>query len=267
MKLSLFTTATDPVRRGDPYREALENYQFADEVIVVDGGRTWLEEDLPPAQFYRFNWPYEFEWHLIGQQFQRGYEAATGDWVIHADLDFFFHENDFDNIRKVCEQHNNEPALSFWKYQIFTPDRYNLKSRLVVAVNKGKFKDRIRFDGGGDLCQPTLDEKYIDPIKVPEARVPIWNYDEVFKTQEQIREDKGRFARAWQRTFGAYKLGGPDDDSAYAEWFLMVEGRYQKHLNPLKMDSHPQSIQQRLSELLPENFGWDAFGLKGRYFG
>jgi len=38
MKISIFTTITDPEARQDPYLEAIENYlDFADEVVVVDG--------------------------------------------------------------------------------------------------------------------------------------------------------------------------------------------------------------------------------------
>ena len=43
MKLSIFTTMTDPESRMDPYREALKCYEeFADEVVIV--GEDWPEE-------------------------------------------------------------------------------------------------------------------------------------------------------------------------------------------------------------------------------
>lgn len=267
MKLSIFTTMTDPLQRGDTIREALDCYSgLADDLVVSNGGNVDDPDRLKTVWLTMLwdRWPLEFSWELIGQQFQRGYEACTGDWVIHADLDFIFHEDDYANIRKACEKYNDAPALTFWKYQIFTPERYNLKSRLVIAVNKGKYGDRIRFDGGGDLCQPTLDGKYIDPLSVPEARIPFYNYDEILKTKEQLLEDKGRFARAWQRTFGEYKLGGPDDESAYKEWFKMVEGRYQKHTNLI--EKHPKVMVETIKNLTPKNFGFSAFGLKEKYY-
>lgn len=35
-------------------------------------------------------------------------------------------------------------------------------------------------------------------------------------------------ARAWQRKFGDYKLGGPDDESAFKKFMSMQLGRYKK---------------------------------------
>lgn len=253
MALSIFTTYSDPEIRGDLYKEAMENYhQLADEVVGVDGSLT-----PKPESKVCHEWPEEFEWKFIGEQFQRGYEACTGDWVIRADLDFFFHEDDMYNIRQILDKCGRE-AVTFWKYQIFTPGMHNLKSRLVIAVNKGKFGDRIRFDGGGDLCQPTLDGKYIDPRSVPEIRIPVYNYDEITKTREQLMKQKGRFARAWHRTFNEYKLGGPDDESAYDKWYKMVKGRFTKH-SPIS--NHPRVIRPVLENLTPDQFGYSGFGL------
>jgi hypothetical protein len=102
MKLSIFTTVTRPIDRGDNFEDAFACYSdLADEVVVVNGDQDkhamvgqgkWKIIDSP--------WAHDFSWEFIGQQFQKGYEAATGDWVIHADLDFLFHEDDFGKIRQ-----------------------------------------------------------------------------------------------------------------------------------------------------------------------
>jgi hypothetical protein len=122
------------------------------------------------------------------------------------------------------------------------------------------YGDRIRFDGGGDLCQPTLDGEYIDPLNIPQVRIPIWNYECILKTKEQVKEDKGRFARAWQRTYGAYKLSGPDEESAYEKWLDMIKGRYTKHTKKLKLSDHPKVMQETIQGLKPKNFGYNGFG-------
>ena len=50
MKISIFTSMTNPEERMDPWKEALECYNdFADEVIVV--GK---------------DWDYDFSWEKIG---------------------------------------------------------------------------------------------------------------------------------------------------------------------------------------------------------
>lgn len=267
IKLSVFTTITNPTNRGDNWKDALTCYgDLADEVIIINGG-----ESIGRINAYIGNanvkmldhqWEQEFDWPFIGQQFQRGYEAATGDWVIHADIDFLFHEQDFDLIRQAMEQHPDSPALSFWKYQFILPDRYNLKSRLVIAVNKKRYGDRIKFDSGGDLCQPSLDGKEIKPDYVDEARVPLYNYEKIIKTSEQVTDDCGRMARAWHRHFKDYRLGY-DDESAFDEWVKMMKGRFAKPQEHIKLSSHPKYIQETIKSLTPDQFGYNGFGLFG----
>lgn len=261
MRVSVFTTVTSPISRGDDI-SGIESYcNLADELVMVNGGTPFMDFSEYPMNVINWHWPKEFSWDFIGQQFQRGYEAANGDWVIHADLDFIFHEEDYDKIRKAFKDHPNAPALSFWKYQFILPDRYTLKSRLVIAVNKAKFGDRIRFDGGGDLCQPTLDGVDLSPDEMPEARVPFYNYEKLLKTEAQIKDDVGRMARAWHSFFGAYKLGGPDDEDAYAEWLQMTVGRFcgRSHAH-IPLSSHPEVMKKTLINLRPDQWGYSGFG-------
>lgn len=266
MKLSIFTTITDPINRGDNHNDAFICYQeLADELVVVDG-TDWTDAEKErvaykktPIIFYK--WAKEFSWEFIGEQFTRGYEACTGDWVIKADLDYLFHENDLKATREALERHNDAPALSFWKYQFVQPDRYNLKSRLVIAVNKGKFGDRIKFDSGGDLCQVSLDGKYLTPDDVPEAKIPFYNYEKILKTKEQIAEDQGRMERAWFRHFGEYQMGSDGtDENAYKRWLEAQIGKYHKPQREIKLRDHPKYIQETIKNLEPHNWGYNGFG-------
>jgi hypothetical protein len=273
--ISIFTTITAPRIRGDNWENAFNCYEaLADELVIVDGQRynektirwaQWELLEMPSLIHVMSEWPNEFSWEFIGQQFQKGYEAATGDWVIHADVDFIFHERDYQTIKQACEQNAEAPALSFWKYQFIVPDRYNLKSRLVIAVNKKKYGERIRFDGGGesDLCQPSLDGKLISPDSVPEARVPIYNYEHILKTKEQITEDVERMDRAYYRRFNNY-LYSRDNKTAYDGWYEMASGRFKKPSEKIKLTDHPLVMQQTIKNLKPENFGYSGFGLIDR---
>lgn len=270
LKLSIFTTLTNPSNRGDNWRDALNCYQeLADELIIINGG-----EDIGLSWYNRpkggklgiinSEWPQEFKWPLIGQQFQKGYEVASGDWVIHADLDMIFHERDFKAIRQAMEDHPNAPALSFWKYQFILPDRYNLKSRLVLAVNKGKYDNMIRFDSGGDLCQPSLNGEHITPDHCYEARVPIYNYEKMTKTADQIMDDCGRMERAWQRHFGHYQMGSDGtDESAFDQYIRLLKGRFAKEQKHIKFNEHPKFVQDTILNLNKHQFGYNGFGLFG----
>lgn len=266
LKLSIFTTCTNPHIRGDMFDEAIKCYtDLADEVVIVNGGEnvgfnTKLKNKK--IKVIDYEWPKEFDWPFIGQQFQRGYEAATGDWVIHMDLDMIFHEKDFATIREVMEKYPNQPGISFWKYQFILPDRYNLKSRIVLMVNKKKYGDRIRFDSGGDLCQPSLDGEQIPSYAVAEARVPIYNYEKMTKRSDQIMDDCGRMERAWNRYFGVYQMGSDGtDESAFDQYVKLVHGRLLKPQEFIKLKMHPKYVKDTIAYLTPEQFGYEGFGL------
>lgn len=259
--IGIFTTVTDPIRRGDCWKESIKCYsEFADKVVVVNGGNEDLGVLPSNVNVIKSNWPQSFSWNLIGKKFQLGYEALDTSWAFHADLDFIFHERDIAGIRHACERYNDAPALSFWKYQFILPDRYNLKSRLVLAVNKGKYGDRIKFNSGGDLCQPSLDGEYIKPEDVPEARIPFYNYEKLLKTKAQVAEDCGRMDRAYHRRFNKW-LYSTDGTDAFDGWLHMVKGRYQKPQKELSLDKHPKYVQETIKNLKPENFGYNGWGL------
>lgn len=265
MKLSVFTTIKNPERRGDNVSDALACYKdLADEVVVIDGNGkmpdgTEVFEDSG-NKYISHEWPQDFSWEFIGQQFQRGYEAATGDWVIHADLDFIFHEKDFERIRQELRAHPDAPALSFYKHQFILPDRYNLKSRLVIAVNKGVYGDRIRFDSGGDLCQPSLDGKEIKPDDVPESRIPFYNYERLTKRADQIFDDASRMEAAYKRRFGR-ALYAYDGHSAYQGLINMMCGRFNKPQQNITLKEHPKYVQKTIRNLEPDQWGYSGFGL------
>jgi len=250
-KLSICTSYTDPESRMDPWREAINCYQELADEVVSSG------ED----------WPYEFSWEYIGKVFNESFQKATGDWVIRMDLDYFFHEKDFVKLRKFLEKNFNKPAVAFPKNQFFTPERYSVKSHIVLAYNK-KFFPEIKLNGGEDLCLPTLNGIEIKPSDVPTAKIKLWNYDCMFKTKDVIKEDRARFARAWYRHFKDWGFeDGENPEIAFHTWFSMVEDRYKNHNKKIKIEKHPKFILNKIKNLDESQFGYSAFGLKEKYFG
>lgn len=244
--LSIFTSMTNPDSRNDPWKEALNCYEdLADEVIVVGQ-----------------DWPENFEWDHIGKTFQQGFDLCSSNWVIRMDIDYFFHQRDFKKIRKALDRYKDSPVIAFPQYQFFSPEKYQLKTRLCIAFNKEKFPE-IKLNGGGDLTLATLNGKLIEPKSVPNLFVPIYQYDTVFRTKEIIQNDRYRFAKAWYEYFGSYDdRGGESIEAAYNAWFAMVQDRYPKHNFKLKISDHPSYIQDRLNNLEKDQFGYDVFGLK-----
>lgn len=265
MRLSIFTTISD--YENNHWKQSLQSYlDLADEVVIISGnikGRELIMDFLVNADTpeyilkvkdYYCEWPEGFSFDFIGKQFQRGYEACTGDWVIHADIDFVFHENDIKDIGRQLENLKDEPVISMYKYQFILPDRFILKSRTPIIVNKGRFGDRIKFDSGGDLCQPSLDGKQV--IDPPCLTIPFYNYEHLTKTKEVIEKEIGRMERAYRRTFGK-KLYG---DDYFDGWMKMMQGRIKMHGQPIPLSDHPKYIQETIKSLKPDQFGYSNFG-------
>ena len=246
INISIFTSMTNPEERMDPWKEALNCYEdLADEVITVGE-----------------NWPQEFSWDYIGKTFHEGFVKSSGDWVIRMDLDYFFHEKNLKRISDTLRENSEQPAVAFPQYQIFTPDRYQIKTKLCIALNKKRYPNII-LNGGGDLVQPTLDNKQIKFTDVPLVNIPIWQYDSSFRTKEVISKDRARFARAWFDHFENWSdRGGGSSSEAFDAWYKMVEKRYKKHVNKLRIKSHPKYIREKLLSLQDDQFGHSAFGLK-----
>lgn len=246
--LSIFTTMTNPEERGDPWKEALDCYNsLADEVVVVG------EE-----------WPYEFKFDHIGKTFQEGFNKASGDWVIRMDLDYFFHENDFAKLKQILKKNIDSPSIAFPQYQFFTPDRFQVKTKLCIALNK-KYFPNIKLNGGGDLCMPTINNAQILNTSVPSYNIPVYQYDSMFRTKSTIAEDRARFARAWYSQFKDWgDRGGPSEEEAFEAWFNMIKNRYALHTNKISMRKHPKFICSKLQNLKQEHFGYSAFGLQNK---
>ena len=245
MKISVSTHYTNPEKRMDPWKESLSSYKdLADEVIVVGE-----------------NWPEEFSWDYIGKVFQEGLDEASGDWVFTMDIDKLFHENDLENIKEFLYKNMNAPAVAFPKRKFFTTDRYEIKNKDIIAINKKDYPN-IKLNGGGDLCLPTLNGKLLEAKDVPNINIPIWNYDTTFRTQKIIADDRARFARAWFSYFNEWSdRGGPTPEEAYEAWYDMVKYRYPKHVFRTKNSDHPKYIQEKIKNINSEQFGFSAFGL------
>lgn len=308
IKISAFVTISNPDKRQDPYVECIENMlDFADEVVVVNGTRKtqslqWgdlsvvrADEIYPTDKIKTINyeWPEDFDWKFIGQQFQRGYEACTGDWVFRFDADYFIHEKDFADIRSYLET-CKAPACTMPKKQFLLSHKFRVKSLVPIAYNKGKYGDRIRLDSGGDLCQPSLDgvelqkcsymqqpknefempiistKEYIiadDTDAVQMARLPRTYREGNFFVQDRgitfcnfdfTFKSKEVINKDWPRFRKAWnKQFGGD----MGEFLTMMIGRYQNGTwTVAKDEDYPKYIREKVKNISKDKFGYDMWG-------
>ena len=119
---------------------------------------------------------------------------------------------------RALDKYKDYPAVSFPQYQIFTPNRYQIKPEFVCCLIKNS--GEIKLNGGGDLTLATLKGELIDPKKGTYSKYSIFQYESTFRTKDIIKNDRARFARAWYRQFNTYKTrGGPSQIEAYDAWF------------------------------------------------
>ncbi len=272
MKISLFTTVTDPVERQDTFAEALPSFRkIAKQLVIVDGSKdpSKLEKNFKKTWDKKVNyeWPEEFSFEFIGEQFQRGYDACDGDWVIRLDCDFIFRDEDIEKLHNVLNLARDYPAITFQKRQFLLCDRYSLKSNLVLAFNKRKYGNRIKLNAGGDLCQASLDGKLIDEESF-NSKIAFNNYDFLKKTRIVVQKEFARMSRAWQRRFGEYTLGGPDEESAFEKFLEMQLSRMKKPHEIVPLSFHPESVQKTMKRMTSQNFGYNMWGFykKAIYF-
>lgn len=290
IKLSILTTITNPKERQDKFKEALECYKdLADEIVVVDGGNPTKDDsridDLGKIKVVYFNWPYEWNWVELPRHLNAGRKQCTGDWILKLDIDQFFHEKDFDQIRKkLIECPEDCQVATFQKMSMVYDGKYYQKggqpiafrnnSEIVIGKNLDKETDLCfpirqigveeviykwdlspEYDKGGDLI-------YSLPVghdlSIYKTGIQYWNYDYFFKTKEFTRKEFWRFSRAYHRYFGTWKFGDSEEES-FKIFINMQEARYKQSPYTYKLEDHSKYIREAVKNLTPEMFGYSGW--------
>ena len=115
------------------------------------------------------------------------------------------------------------------------------------------------LNGGGDLCQPTLNNKQLLHKNFPTSNTPIYQYDSILEQKDISNDEQG----LQELGTGILKiiLIEPTSEEAFDAWFEMIISEYKFHVNKLNINDHPIFIRLLLS-LKKEQFGFSAFGLK-----
>ena len=187
--ISIFTSMTNPDERKDPWEQALSCYQdLADDVITIG-------KDFPD----------EFKWDYFGEIFQDAFNHSKGDWVFRMDVDYFFHEKDIPNIKRLLKKYSTAPPLIkiLWqkdssKGKLFMEYKTNFegttqKKQLLAIPGYKKFKVTI-------ISKDGLIEVFYDNVLKFKKEVPYWStFTNYFKagnyiqTQDATKQSKIAF--------------------------------------------------------------------------
>jgi len=286
MKLSIITTVTDPFKRQDPYIEALASYiDLADEVVVVCGRKKdaqdvrdgFLDLKEPRIKFVYLDWPSDWDFSELPKHLNAGLEAATGDWVIKADIDYIFHHNTMKELRRRLEQMSLFPVATLQKYLFVTHAKCYQKGQNPLAINKKEFPNICYGEAVNkktDLCYPIfpkiggVNKKGVPTgAAVPEKRwgktgIAFYVYDNTFKTQDVVKEEFWKMSKAWHSYFGEWKWGKTKEE-AFEVWIEMMRSRLNKCAYSFAPQAHPKYIQEKIKNITDEQFGFRGWGMLG----
>lgn len=283
LKVSCFTTITNPILRQDPFMEAIKSYLAVfDEVVVVDGGSTdgslEMLQALDDKRLVILSEPWEEDWSFdrFTQNKNEGLYACTGDWAVLMDIDFLIKKEDGDNLRQALEQFPEAHVVNLLKWQFLLVDRYNIKSRLPYCLNKRFPQVRLgeAIDARTDLVQPIWMEgekevatgkipygKLIQKEYMPDPSIPIFNYECCFKDEETVKREFFKNARAWKHYYQTNEWGGQSEEAAWQFWKDMQGGRIKRPSRVITIDEHPEPIQETIKLLTSDKFGYSGFNM------
>jgi len=278
---------TDPVRREDKWKQAIDCYlSLADEVVVVYGNGKkdeWLlsstyKDRVPSGKELKVvdvPWPYEWNWIELPRHLNIGLDECTGDFIIRFDIDQFMSKDEFSNLKQEIEKKcpNDVNVVSIQQMNTIYKKRFHLKVDKLIIL-RGSAKKKIRFGkmigGKTDLCQLVEVQTYekVDGYKLPVGTKPthfrtgrhFWNYNYLFKTKGPALEELMRFSRAHERYFGEH-IWGTTKEQALERFLKMMKGRYENAIHTYKLYDQPEHIRNEVENLRPEQFGHSAWGL------
>jgi len=260
MRLSIFTTITNPEERQDPWMEALESFNdLADEVIVINGGLPFSVDigfKFPKINEIEMPMPDNWAWEELPKRVNAGLEASTGDWAISMDIDWMFHEDDFKRIREQLES-IGDPVAAFQKAGFYGTGTY-MKGYMPIAVNKRMYSELIKFGSVGDHDDNLVTPIYADykndkgvwvgiiPEKIAKVGIQFFNFDYTFKDDKAIEDCAFKASMARVRSFGKQDWGISREEA-----FTITKSKLRARAltaTPIALDKLPKYIQKRASK-------------------
>lgn len=277
MKLSIIGLTANPTEKQYAWKEALASYvDQADEVIIINGGTEFLNtegvtEIMKPD-------PPIWNWAEHAKNLNMALDVATGDWIIKIDLDWVFHDKDMARLRRRLgsSEAQNFMVATMQKKTYYPVGRYVQKGRIPIIINKND-KERVRFgrdyDNYTDLTYPIRvnpNRPVLDEHKVPVGKllmedewaktgIEFWNFDYTFSTYENMKKKWMRMSKSHRVYFGN-TLWGDTEEEAEQLFLKNMRGKIAKSF-PVDVEELPKYIRERITNIKPEEFGFNGWGL------
>jgi len=267
MSIGCYILLQNPKTNNYPYLECINSMlDIFDEILIVDGGTIDGSFDSlkdPRIKFIKRDWKDDADWDFLTQQYDYGLQNLKTDWRVKIDADYVFHQDDIQAIKDFLEANQDKKIISFEKASFNLIDRYRSKTKVGLAVNHLHFPN-IHWN---------TDDKYQDSDEVLEegtwtpSGIKVYNYDNCFKTKENISKVMYKFAKAVANKYG--KNWGYESPEAALKFFIdSVRTRLDAHnQSEIPLEEHPKYIQEKIKNMTDKQMGYSLFGYqKASYF-
>lgn len=227
----------------------------------------------------------DWSWEELGKHMDVGYQACSGDFVFRFDVDYMFHEKCIESLRNKLmnvDKYAIPPKVfSVHKLNVMTADTYFPKSLMPFIVNKKDWPNLgygIAYDTDIDFMAAIDVEGEKNGIKygcsiipqanfIREANAQIWCYDFTFMTYEEV--DKVRRSSYIANNLYYFPIVTEKDKE---DWGRAAMGRFRKMMIKRMSDrtlvkasvsDHPKHIQERISHINKDMFGFNLFNWQG----
>jgi len=277
MKISVIVCITNPEERQDIWKESIASMlPWADEIIVVNGGRPFTKElvdnlrkgikviDLP--------WPHEFSWDELPKHLNAGLKECTGDWVVRADIDYVFKDS-WKNYLFELEKFKDKRIVTAQKFSTILVNKVYQKGPMKMIINM-KYRDMCFGVAEGkytDLCVPIIKTgmhgdipkgKMVYDKDIGKSHLEFMNYDYCFKTKDFTAKEFLRFSMAHKKYFGTTNWG-ETEEKALEKFINMMVSRMIKgnrYIYHMPWQKHPSFIQDKVKNIKPSQFGFNGWG-------
>ena len=303
MKVSAFVLTTNSIENQFPFIESIKSFlPIVDELIVVDGGSTDStieainnigDNKIRIISDENTKWEKEWFYSRMGKNFDRGLQECTGDWVIKFDADYILHENCYDKIRDELEKaiKNTRLSIAFTRLNFILSDRYYIKSKKTLAINKTLALDtKINLHYGFDLDNwgfgfEFINSKYVennihigkllrDRNNSVVTSALVYNYDFCFSDLDNIKNSRYRHHLAEEKQrhlkYEGYeiqkyhnKIEDVNIENVWDEYRERNIGFLNNTNYGIELEEHPLIIQNKIKKLTSDKQGYNFFGLSG----
>lgn len=279
MRISFFTTATEPFKYKYPIIESIKSIiPLADEIIIIYGRRESESEkqllELSPIIkiINTDNWNEEWKYDTMTEHLNIGLDNCTGDICIKFDIDFIFgstnKEKFINQIKKTRNRYHVYylPRINFMnkKYgSIYKKGLYAINATLLRKDNK-KFKIKIV----NYTNTINIDNIYNQHI-LSDKEMYVYNFDCTFMDKETLKKKYFYWYNAYNLYYGNLDLFDLLTSDLNDKTNLMnkiISKKIKKIKNKLdlnefiEIDEYPFIIQEKIDNLDETQYGYNYFG-------